>query len=87
MYIYNPVTLPDKDVVREIVMNGLSRSEFERMLETRALNKTAAWPNTTNPWDVVEAFKFMYTDWPYYDDPLRNRDMLSKVIFIDIYLS
>ena len=29
--------------------------------------------------DLVQAYRFFYADWPYFEDPERNRYMLGKV--------
>ena len=63
----------------EIPKYGLNRSDFNEILWNRAINKADAWPNTTKPEDVYEAFKFFYADWPYYDDQESNRQMLGQV--------
>lgn len=65
----------------DIVRDGVDRAQFDAYLLARAARYSQAWPNSTTTRDISEAFKFYYADWPYYDDPIRNRDKLGDVSF------
>ena len=42
-------------------------------------NRFQKYPNSSRLLDVFQAYRFYYADWPYFNDPIKNRDMLCMV--------
>ena len=70
-------------VVFPDIVAGLSRTDFDKILYNETAYRLLKYPNTTREDDVFQAFRFYYADWPYFDDPISNRDMIGKVCCIN----
>ena len=65
---------PDLDLTQ-----GLNRSDFDAILYASVDYYLQKLPDIDRTDDMYQAFRFYYADWPYFDDPIRNRDMLAQV--------
>ena len=60
--------------------HGVNRTDFDAYIETVVAAVSASWPDASRTEeDVIEAFRFFYADWPYFEDMKSNRDMMVKV--------
>ena len=66
-------------VFPNISTDGVSRRDFDRFLYTEVSDRSQILPNMDRVDDIYQAFRFYYADWPYFDDPYKNRDMIARV--------
>ena len=71
--------------------DGLTRDELDMAWLDLTSWFSVFWPESERrEEDVYQAQRFFYTDWPYIDDPIKNRDMYGKVsllqVFLEVYL-
>ena len=59
--------------------DGLNRTDVDNFLYSMVSYRLLKYPNTTRVEDVFQAFRYYYADWPYFDDPVSNRDMMARV--------
>ena len=61
------------------IWDGISREETLNLWRSQAAWGAALWPDPTAVEDYVQGCNWYYADWPYLDDPDRNRAMMGNV--------
>ena len=67
------------DVVLADIWDGLSREEMLNLWRTAAVWGAVQWPDPRAADNWVQSCDWYYADWPYINDPDRNRQMMGEV--------
>ena len=62
-----------------ITIGGLSREDCDMFLYNFSQGFSQRFPTSDRIEDIYEALRFYYADWPYLEDPFKNRDMMARV--------
>ena len=75
----DPAYVPVSRCVLSEYYEGITREEMDQFWLDEGYFLSRLWPDPDRYRDWAAAMSWFYTDWPYYDDIYRNRDMLGEV--------
>ena len=61
---------------------GISRARYDLYFRVRCEYISLVWDDPSRADDSCQAMRFYYADWPYFNDPMKNRKMLGEVRLI-----